>query len=184
MIDPVFILTIKLCLGVLFGHASWHKLKDPLAFSRVLDNYELTPGRLNQGLTWMIGITEAACAIALLTGLPEAAPIACMLLLSYTAAIGLKLAQGKRDIECGCSGPARRQLISGWLLARNGILLSAAMMLFLPARTRDLGWLDNVQILCGVLTSVLLYITLEQMLANHSRLTSYHATLEGQWKQY
>ena len=183
MIDPVISLTIKICLGLLFTHASWHKLTDRQTFSRVLDNYELTPEPLNEGLTWIIGITEAACAFILLADLAGAALFASTLLLAYTAVIGLQLSRGKRHIECGCSGPARKQFISGWLLVRNGILLIAAMMLFLPVQNRFLGWLDGIQILCAALTCVLLYISLEQMLANHSQLLSYQTGLEGQWKQ-
>jgi uncharacterized membrane protein YphA (DoxX/SURF4 family) len=182
MIDPVFILIIQLCLGLLFGFASWHKVRDPAAFTHVLDDYDLLPASLNKMLVWLIAGTEAGCAVALLAGQAKAAPVACTLLLAYTGAIGIKLAQGKRDIECGCSGPARKQLLSGWLLVRNGILLCGTLILFVPIQTRSLGWVDVAQILFAVVTATLLYGAAEQMLANRSLLLAHDATLEGRWK--
>jgi len=172
MIDPVFAIIIRLGLIVLFAIAAWHKLQDRSAFSRTLNEYDLTAETFNGQLTWVLIVTESACALLLLMGQIEGALLAATLLFVYGCIMAIKLLQGARNIDCGCSGPARKQLLSGYLLFRNGFLFLLTLVLFLPAVERELVWLDSLQILLALSASMLLYSAIEHMLANSSYLNN------------
>src|SRR5262249_43406760 len=61
----------------------------------------------------------------------------------YAGAIAINLARGRRDIDCGCAGPAARRPISGWLVARNLVLAGIALAGCAPLAPRLLGWIDG-----------------------------------------
>ena len=93
-----------------------------------------------------------------------------VLLLVYTLAIGINLLRGRRDIDCGCGGPARRQTLSGWLVARNLVLMVLGLGCFMPVTARVLYWMDFVTIGLGVLAFLLLYATVNSLVANQPKL--------------
>ncbi|MGH8629603.1 MAG: MauE/DoxX family redox-associated membrane protein, partial [Burkholderiales bacterium] len=75
--------------------------------------------------------------------------LACALLLVYALAMGINLARGRRDIDCGCFKSALKQTISGWLIGRNLLLAAAAAALLLPLAGRTTGVLDYVTVGAG-----------------------------------
>jgi uncharacterized membrane protein YphA (DoxX/SURF4 family) len=170
MIDPVIAVTVQLGLSVLFAVAAWHKLQDRPAFTSTLNDYGLTPETLNQQLTWVLIVTESGCALLLLMGQIEGVLLAATLLIVYGCIMAIKLLQGVRDIDCGCSGPARKQFLSGFLLIRNGCLFLLTLALLLPIAERELIWLDYLQTLFALTVVILLYSAMEHLLANRSYL--------------
>ena len=167
MVDPVLQLLLRAALAVLFGAAALHKLRDVDGFRRAVEGYELLPPLWAVPAGGIIIAVEIGIAVALwMPGWQTVAAVAAAtLLVLYAAAIAINLARGRRDIDCGCFGPARRRPISGALVLRNGILAAAAVGCALPADTRTLQWLDWLTIAAALPALVLLYAAADGLLA-------------------
>src|SRR5207253_528566 len=109
---------------------------------------------------------EAAAAGALLvpgtraTGLVSAAT----LLLVYGAAVAINLARGRRDIDCGCAGPAVRRPISGALVARNAALAALALAGLVPVHQRALLWVDGLTVAGATAALAAFYAALDRVI--------------------
>ncbi|HET6630933.1 MAG TPA: MauE/DoxX family redox-associated membrane protein [Woeseiaceae bacterium] len=175
-LDPFYWHLIRWLVAAVFGVALAHKLASFAAFAAVLEDYRLLPSTVVPAAARLVIALEAAVVAGLATGfrLPWAAVLAVLLLAAYGGAIALNLARGRRDIDCGCFGPAaggrKRQHLSGWLLLRNGVLGGLALLLFLPTGSRELGGLDLAGITAAVATGFLLYAAADQLMANAPHL--------------
>ncbi len=94
---------IRVGLGVLFMYASWPKIADPPGFAHVLWNYKILPDLLISPLAISLPWVELLVGIALVLGILRrgAALMAALLLLAFTAGLGIDLARGIA-IDCGC----------------------------------------------------------------------------------
>ncbi len=121
----IFVLaTLVLVLSIsVFG-----KLHDPQAFEGVVYNYRLLPGFLVKPVARSLPGVELVLLVGLL--LPAARPVAATALMAllaiYTAAIGIQLARGRREIDCGCLSSVLRERLSGWHVVRNVVLVAMA----------------------------------------------------------
>jgi len=173
--DPVFGWIARLGLALLFGAALAHKLRDPDGFAATVRDYRMLPARLSAATAKPIALALAAAeaATAVLLAVPAVDPagptLALLLLALYGAAIGTNLARGRRDIDCGCLGPAHRQPLSGWLLVRNGVLGLAAAALFAGDTARALGWVDAVSVVAAVAMLALLWHAVNELSSAGSR---------------
>ncbi len=174
--DPVITNIICICMALLFGVAVAHKLRAPAAFKAAIDDYQLTP----PVLSWLVagGLIALELAGSVLVLIPIAHTtglvLLAMLLLVYSAGISINLLKGRHDIDCGCNGPAARQVISGWLVFRNMVFLGLVLFAALPGgqltAVRQLNWLDLLVILLAVPVASGLYLALNQLLAQAPRL--------------
>jgi hypothetical protein len=148
MIDPALHAVLRGALALLLAGAAAHKLRDLHAFRVALGDYQLVPWALTGLVAPALVAAEASAAALLLS--PAARPwgfaAAAALLALYSAAIAVNLLRGRRDIDCGCFGPAVHVGLGGGLLARNAGLLAAAGAGFLPVVPRPLGALDAATI--------------------------------------
>ena len=158
MIDPVVSVSVRCLLALLFATAAWHKLAHRNRFAETLRAFQLGRGWLAGPLAVALPFMELGVAGALLLPVHgAAASTACALLSVYTAAIAINLARGRRQIDCGCFGPAYRVPLSRALLFRNGLLLVAATLAVPPMSPRPLVWLDGFTIAAVVLTVAILW---------------------------
>jgi len=155
-------------LALVFAQAAWHKLRDLEGFASAVEAYHLMPASLAP-----LAATQLAAAELVLVGtlvLPPAragAALAALALLGvYSAAIAVNLARGRRDIDCGCTGPALRQPLSGWLLVRNAALIAVAAAAAAPTAPRALGPADALPIAGGALAAFALTLAGNQLAAN------------------
>jgi hypothetical protein len=148
VIDPAAHAVLRGGLALLFAGAAAHKLRDLHAFRVALGDYRLVPWPLTGLVAPALVAAELAAAALLLS--PAARPLgfaaALALLALYTGAIALNLARGRRDVDCGCFGPAVHVALGPGLLARNGLLLAGAAAGLAPVAPRALGALDAVTI--------------------------------------
>ncbi|HZR83707.1 MAG TPA: MauE/DoxX family redox-associated membrane protein [Candidatus Binatia bacterium] len=167
MIDPVVAAALRAGLALLFASAAVHKLRAPSAFRSALADYRLVPEPLVSGAAWGAIALECASAVALVApGAYAAGPLLAAALLGlYGAAIAVNLARGRRDLDCGCLGPGRRQSIGWALVARNALLALAALACLAPLRSRPLVWLDGLTIVAAVAAGALLQGAAERLLA-------------------
>lgn len=175
-LDPFYWHSVRWLLAAVFGMALVHKLLSMAAFEAVLEDYRMLPAAAVPAAARLVVALEAAVVTGLVTGmrLAWAAGLAVLLLAVYAGAIALNLARGRRNIDCGCFGPAAgsddRHTLSGWLLLRNGVLGGLALLLFLPAGGRELGMLDLTGIGAAAATGFLLYAAADQLMANAPHL--------------
>ncbi len=172
--DPLVTIIISVCMSLLFGVAAMHKLGAPAVFRAAMENYQLVPIAMLNLFSAILVLLELSSSVLVLIPMTQAAGLLAMavLLLIYTTGISINLYRGRRDIDCGCSGPATRQVLSFWLVARNLVFLGLVVVALEPSTNRALNWLDLVTAAFGVLVAGGLYLGFNQLLAQAPRLTA------------
>jgi hypothetical protein len=172
MIDPAFQLALRLALAAVLLQAAAHKLRSVAGFAAAIAAYRLLPERLSLAAAAMFAATELAIGGALL--LPSSGPLPALaagaLVALYSLAMAVNLARGRREIDCGCAGPAAPQPLHGALLARNAALVAAAATSALPGAPRSLVWIDVLTIAGGMTALWISYAAIEAALSNAARL--------------
>jgi len=172
MLDPLLLTTGSTTLAALLAAAASHKLRDRRAFQRIVQAYELLPAALAPLASAGLAVAELGLALALL--LPATRTAAALgvvlLMLLYAAAIGLNLWRGRRDIDCGCSGPGAAQPLRPVLLLRNLALALLAGVVALPASPRALDALDIFVVIAASAVALLMFVAADGLLANQPRL--------------
>jgi hypothetical protein len=166
--DPVVDTTLRVGLALLFAVAAGHKLADLGHFRATLADYRLLPAALAGPAAALVLAVEAAIAVALVTPAERAVGLvsAAALLVAYGAAIAINLARGRRELDCGCAGPAVRRPISGRLVARNAALAAVALAGLVPVRPRALLWVDALTVAGATATLAACYASLDRLLAH------------------
>lgn len=175
--DPVITIIISVCMSLLFGFAAVHKLRAVAAFRATVDDYQLIPEQLSGLFAILLIVTELMVAIMVLIPASRTTGFAVMaaLLSLYAAGIGINLLKGRRDIDCGCSGPGARHELSAWLVLRNLVLSGLVVLAIGWSAPRTLNWLDSLVIVFSVLVASGLYMGLNQLLAQAPRLATLRA---------
>jgi len=171
VLDPAIEVVLRGGLALLFSVTAFEKARDFGKFRAALLGYSLVPERFASVTALALASCEALLAFALVTpaafGLREAALVASATLLGlYGAAIAVNLARGRRDIECGCAGPAARQPLSEWLLARNALLVAMALGCLGGAASRPLVWIDALTVSGGIAMLGATWLAVHRLRAN------------------
>lgn len=171
VLDPAIQYLLALALAAILAGSAAAKFIDLDLFEGAVANYQLLPGWLEKPTAWAVPLCESACAAGLLFAATRGAAAAALevLLGVFSGAIAVNLARGRRDIDCGCFGPALRQELGGALLARNLVLIAAAFLLELPVAPRALEPTDFVTIACGAVTLTMMYLSANYAIANAPR---------------
>lgn len=172
-IDPAVLRTCQAAVIVVFGAAGFSKLVNPERFERAVASYGLLPAFLVGPVALCLALAELAIAAALLvdSSRPAAALAGLGLLGLFLVAIGMSLARGNRDIDCGCwafggKGDGHPARLSGWHLARLALLAAfVAPCLFGPAQ-RAVEWIDYVTATGGLAVAGGLFVAIDYLLAN------------------
>lgn len=126
-IASFFSVAITTFLVVILTRAAWHKFDAYLETIGFAQGYDLVPEAWVPGILRALMLAEAAAVLALL--LPQTRMfgglLAAGLFAGYGLLMALALSQGKREIDCGCGGLP--QVVSGFTLARNGVLVALAL---------------------------------------------------------
>lgn len=165
-LDPGIGLLVVAAFSLLFAEAGWTKARARAEFGVVLMNYRLLPSPLVAPLSFAVPALELGVALALwfpATRAP-AALAGTTLLLVYAAAILVNLARGRRDLDCGCAGPAERRPIAPWMVIRNLLLAVALAAAMLPWSVRPLEAVDALTVTAGLAVAVCLYLALDRLL--------------------
>lgn len=186
-LDPAVGAALRGGLALLLAAAALHKLRGPAEFRADFEAYGLLPAAAAPFAAALVAPAELAAAVALaapataaagfplaevaLGGAARAAGplLAAVILAVYGAAMAVALARGRRDLDCGCLGPGRRQPLSGWLVARNAALVAVALACLLPRAARPLVALDALTAAAAVTFAAVLWSGAHQALANAAR---------------
>jgi len=147
--DPVIDATVRASLGLLFLSASAHKVRDPARFRATVADYRLLPRPLAPLGAAALVVAELAVFAGLVASRSWGLAGAAAMLALYAAAIGINLARGRRTLDCGCTGPALRRPISGWLVARNLLLAAVALAALAPVQARPPVWIDPLTVVAA-----------------------------------
>jgi hypothetical protein len=172
--DPVVVGILRASLAFVFAQAAVHKLRDRAAFDQIVRAHRLVPAAGARAVTGLLVAGELAAATALLApGVARlGAGLALALLGVYSLAIGVNLARGRRDIDCGCLGPGHRQPLTGWLLVRNALLAALVAPCLLPTTSRSVTWIDLVSLLGGALVLSLVLAAATRLALLQSRTSA------------
>ncbi|MDE2003411.1 MAG: methylamine utilization protein MauE, partial [Betaproteobacteria bacterium] len=89
------------------------------------------------------------------------------LLLVFSVAVTINLVRGRRDVDCGCFGPAGTSNagLSGWIVLRNLALAAMAAALWVPTGVRPVVWVDYVTLGFATVTSLLVFAVVNRLIA-------------------
>jgi len=173
-LDPTFVAIACATTAAIFLGSAALKFSQPAEFRAAVESYRLVPEAMAGVLQWIVPALELTGAIGFVV--PTTRDAAALLLLSlivvFTAAIALNLARGRRDLDCGCFGPLLRQPLSGWLVARNGLLALLVLAAFTPVDARPLASLDYLTIGAAVAALVALYGAANYLLATAPKIAT------------
>jgi hypothetical protein len=161
--DPTIDLTLRTALGLLFAVAAVHKLRDPGRFVATLAEYRLLPPGLVTAGAAVVVAAELGVVIALVSDRRPGLAAAAALLVGY--AVAINLARGRRDIDCGCAGPAARRPISATLVIRNLALAALALAGLSPLAARPLLWIDGLTIAAATAALAACWTAADRLLA-------------------
>ena len=167
-LDPLIVWWLRASLALLlFGHAV-AKARALRHFAATLADYRLLPPAAARPAALGLCAAESATAAALLVpaSAAQAALAAALLFALYAFAIAVNLIRGRRDIDCGCAGPAAQMPLSGALVVRNALLVAAAIAAAAPLQTRPLGAIDAFTFSAALAMGVLLWKAAHGLLEN------------------
>lgn len=157
--DPLVALTISLSLAALMAGAAAHQLFAWTEWQGVVRNYRLVPDDAAVVLGALLLCGEVLAGVLLL--LPFARPVGAsataLMLVLYAAAMGINIARGRTEIDCGCFGSRWRHGISRWMVGRNILLAILALALCMPTTQRPLTVFEVVLSVGIVVTLGFLY---------------------------
>jgi hypothetical protein len=153
-------LAIRTLAALVFLTAAYGKLRHLTAFQGVVANYRLLPDGLVSFAAYLLAPVEALLGAALIVEprSPWPPALAAALLLLFALAMGVNVARGRRQIDCGCFQSALKQTLSWTLVIRNVLLclLLVVAALFSTAVSNDAFAIIN-----GVLAGSVLFLILQ-----------------------
>jgi hypothetical protein len=166
-LDPTIVAIACATSATIFLGSAALKFSQPTEFRAAVESYRLVPEAMAVVLGWIVPALELAGAIGLVVGATRGAGALLLLALiaAFTGAIALNLARGRRDLDCGCFGPLLHQPLSGWLIARNGLLALLVIIAVAPIDRHPLAPLDYATIASATAALVFLYGAANYLLA-------------------
>jgi hypothetical protein len=176
MLDPIIITLISISFGLMFALASVHKLRALDNFRAVLADYRVMPALIVPVVAIGLPVLEAVLGLAwLFSSIKPWVPTVALLVL-YTTGIAINLLRGRVHISCGCGFGASKktdEALSWGLVIRNVILISAALVMSMPAATRAVGILDYITLVAALIAIVLLFTAGNQLIRNMAAINTW-----------
>jgi hypothetical protein len=168
LLDPVIGSLIVIGIALLFAVAGIHKLRNLAVFTEVFVAYRVMPESAGRRLAWLIPCIELGVAAALLwvPCRPWAIIAAMSLLFGYASGLGVNLARGRRELDCGCGTAGNRRSIAAWMIWRNLFLVLALAIAAIPWAARPFDGFDLLTVVGGLTALVALYVAVDQLLGD------------------
>lgn len=155
----------------LFATAGLHKLRAPARFRSVMTAYfPALPGV--HRLLLPVAVLELAIALALLLPMTAGAGLlaAAALLGLYAALMAWQLIRGRRELRCGCAGPASELAVSPALVGRNLVCGGLALLALAPRTGTAAGAAGLGLSLYVAVFLIILYLCSEQIVSNSQQM--------------
>ncbi|MEA5089521.1 MauE/DoxX family redox-associated membrane protein [Solidesulfovibrio sp.] len=120
---------LRFALGCVFLAAAWDKIVDPLAFAKIVRNYQILPELLVGGVAQVLPWIEVVVGMCLITGLfPRGASFSATLMMAvFLAAMAWAKHKGI-STQCGCFTTKADDAISARTFLRDGSILALALL--------------------------------------------------------
>ena len=156
----------------IFFHAGYSKFRHSADY---IDIMAADLGRPVKGWT-VTAVGTAEMALALLLLVPATGSIAALccsfLLVMYAGFMWRQIQVGRKDLRCGCSGPAAETRIGPELVLRN--LLVAVPLVVMASLSPSLSSWIGISLGTALgLFLVLIYLSADQIIANRQRLVGW-----------
>jgi len=158
-------------LAWLFAQAAIHKFRAPDDYRRLVAAY-LGKSSISRFTIGLIAAVELTVAALLLLPMSREVGLvgSTLMLLAYSGLMGLQLARGRLDLQCGCAGPASTTNITPSLVFRNFICVSLALIAMAPATVVTTGLFSAGLSIFIAVFLMLIYLGSEQMISNAQQM--------------
>jgi len=118
----------RMALGLVFVAASWDKIADPMAFAKIIRNYQILPDMMISGVALVLPWIEVVVGVSLLTGfVTRGAGLSCCLMMTvFLSAMAYAQYKGI-STQCGCFTTKTEDAISAATFLRDGSLLALSL---------------------------------------------------------
>lgn len=119
----------RMALGAIFVAAAWDKIVDPLAFAKIVRNYQILPDMAVAGVALTLPWIEVVVGICLLTGFATrgAALSGCLMMAVFLSAMAWAQHKGIAT-QCGCFTTKADDSISTATFIRDGSIMALALL--------------------------------------------------------
>ena len=125
----VFGILARMALGLIFLAAAWDKIVDPLAFAKIIRNYQILPDMAVAGVALTLPWIEVVVGMCLVTGFVArgAALSGCLMMAVFLCAMAWAWHKGI-STQCGCFTTKTDDAISLATFVRDGSILALALL--------------------------------------------------------
>jgi hypothetical protein len=177
VVDPVFSTVALATTAIVTLTLALPKLTRQSDLRQAVAGFQLLPHALVTPFALALPLVEIAATLASLVPATRSlgASALALLFVLFAAALGINVARGRTDIDCGCngfrqSGGAAAHSI-GWAhVARTLFLAALAALVCMPQSARTIVWFDYLSVLGATLLAVAAFFTLDALLANRPKL--------------
>lgn len=169
MLLSVLVAGFSVFVGIIFFHAGYSKLRHPGDYLDIMAAYLGRP--VMTGAVKAAGVVEVAmAALVIVPNTRSIGALGCsFLLIVYALFMWRQIQAGRRDLRCGCSGPAAETRIGPELVVRN--LVVALPLLGLAFLNPEMmSWAAVFLALAFGVFSLMIYLSSDQVIANQQRL--------------
>lgn len=119
----------RMALGIVFLVAAWDKIVDPLAFAKIIRNYQILPDAAVAGVALVLPWIEVVVGMCLVTGFAArgAALSACLMMAVFLSAMAWAQHKGIAT-QCGCFTTKADDGISTATFIRDGSIMALALL--------------------------------------------------------
>jgi hypothetical protein len=152
--------------ALLLVASSFHKIRKWSYSRSVLRQFAGVPSSLTAALLGLTVAGEAASALLLVmpTSRTTGAILASVIWSVYLVLILRAIAQGRREVDCGCSFGSARHSLGSFEVARNAVLLGFAMLIVGVSAQSGEASIQGSQVLAACALFAL-YGALDQVMA-------------------
>ena len=120
---------LRFALGCVFIAAAWDKIVDPMAFAKIMRNYQILPDMAVAGVALVLPWIEVVVGMCLLTGFAArgAALSSCLMMAVFLAAMAWAQHKGIAT-QCGCFTTKADDSISMATFIRDGSIMALALL--------------------------------------------------------
>ncbi|WP_428559258.1 MAG: MauE/DoxX family redox-associated membrane protein [Solidesulfovibrio sp. DCME] len=128
---------LRAALGLVFLAAAWDKVADPLAFAKIIRNYQILPELLVGFAALVLPWIEVVVGMCLLVGLfSRGAGLSATLMMAvFLSAMAWAMHKGI-STQCGCFTTKADDAISARTFVRDGSILALALVVTVGAFLR------------------------------------------------
>lgn len=184
-LDPVCVISISWFFAFFFGESCISKIIYKEYAIEAISGYELLPPSLINVFLLMQVTFEGGVFISLFlfpfSDMPKI--MAVFLIGVYSIAIFINLLRGKKEVDCGCYGPYRKEVIHWSLLLRNSLFIFFLSLGVIDPSERMLSFLDWIVCALTALSLILLFKLSGALKNNYLQLYAIE-NRRGTWKQF